>query len=181
MSVSKDIQGLVAGGMSLADAQNQVAQNMTVAAPAATALAGDTGFNDYAGGFTDASGEKMSDVAAQQMVDQMQDAIAAAQGGGSGGGSYGGWNSTTGGEMSGTPSSTAGDSPGSMTAADGGPVTGKGDGSGIDDKVHAKLSPGEFVISKDVVDAMGVDFFDKLQSILHTPASVQAAQNQRKG
>ena len=38
----------------------------------------------------------------------------------------------------------------------------KGAGSGTSDSIHAKLSNGEYVIKKKVVDEYGVDFFDRL-------------------
>ena len=50
------------------------------------------------------------------------------------------------------------------------------DGSGIDDQVHAKLSVGEYVIPADVVQAKGVEFFDKLVERYHTPAEEQRRQ-----
>lgn len=51
--------------------------------------------------------------------------------------------------------------------------TGIGDGSGVDDAVPARLSDGEYVIPKDVVDAKGTEFFDKLIERYHTPAAKQ--------
>jgi hypothetical protein len=55
-----------------------------------------------------------------------------------------------------------------------GPVNyGPSDGSGIDDQVHARLSVGEYVIPADVVQAKGVEFFDKLVDKYHTPAAEQ--------
>lgn len=55
--------------------------------------------------------------------------------------------------------------------ADGGKIDGPG--TGVSDSIPAMLSDGEYVISKDVVDAVGVDFFDALQASLHTPAAQQ--------
>jgi len=66
--------------------------------------------------------------------------------------------------------------------ADGGPalpvdgmgkVTGPGDGSGIDDRVPALLSTGEYVVPADVVRKKGIEFFDKLVDRYHTPAAEQ--------
>ena len=54
-------------------------------------------------------------------------------------------------------------------------VQGKGDGSGIDDKVNARLSDGEYVIPADVVRKKGEEFFDRLIQKLHTPAAQQRA------
>jgi len=53
---------------------------------------------------------------------------------------------------------------------------GMGDGSGIDDRVPAQLSEGEFVIPADVVKAKGEEFFEKLIEKYHTPAAQQRAQ-----
>jgi len=52
---------------------------------------------------------------------------------------------------------------------------GMGDGSGIDDRVPAQLSEGEFVIPADVVRAKGEEFFEKLLDKYHTPAAQQRA------
>lgn len=56
-----------------------------------------------------------------------------------------------------------------------GQVAGPGDGSGIDDRVPAQLSEGEFVIPADVVRAKGEEFFEKLLERYHTPAAQQRA------
>lgn len=56
-----------------------------------------------------------------------------------------------------------------------GPVEGPGDGSGIDDRVPAQLSEGEFVIPADVVRKKGEEFFEKLIEQYHTPAAQQRA------
>lgn len=59
-------------------------------------------------------------------------------------------------------------------AADGPvPLTADSDGSGIDDKVDAKLSAGEYVIPADVVRMKGTEFFDKLVQKYHIPAQQQ--------
>ncbi len=63
----------------------------------------------------------------------------------------------------------------------GGKVRGEGDGSGIDDKVPALLSDGEYVIPADVVKAKGVEFFDKLKKKYHTPAAEQRRQAIQRG
>lgn len=57
-----------------------------------------------------------------------------------------------------------------------GDVYGPGDGSGIDDRVPARLSEGEYVIPADVVRMKGEEFFDKLIEQYHTPASQQGGQ-----
>lgn len=62
--------------------------------------------------------------------------------------------------------------PGRPYTADG-EVNGPGDGSGIDDRVPAMLSEGEFVIPADVVRKKGEEFFEKLIAQYHTPASQQ--------
>lgn len=51
--------------------------------------------------------------------------------------------------------------------ANGGEV--RGPGTGTSDSVKARLSDGEYVVSADVVQKLGVDFFDLLQQQLHTP------------
>lgn len=55
--------------------------------------------------------------------------------------------------------------------ANGGRV--RGPGGPVDDKVPAMLSHGEYVIPADVVQAKGVEFFDKLKEKYHTPAALQ--------
>jgi hypothetical protein len=55
--------------------------------------------------------------------------------------------------------------------ANGGTVDGKG--TGTSDSIPARLSDGEFVMSADVVEALGEDFFNQLQAAFHTPAVVQ--------
>lgn len=57
--------------------------------------------------------------------------------------------------------------------ADGGKI--KGPGTGISDSIKINASKGEYVMSKDVVDTLGVHFFDALQAAFHTPAAVQKA------
>lgn len=64
---------------------------------------------------------------------------------------------------------------------DGGEITGRGHGTS--DSIPAvgpagrkmKVSNGEYIISADVVDALGVDFFDALQDKYHVPADMQRA------
>lgn len=58
-----------------------------------------------------------------------------------------------------------------LRMANGGPV--HGPGGPVDDKVPAMLSHGEYVIPADVVQAKGVEFFDKLKEKYHTPAAMQ--------
>ena len=62
-----------------------------------------------------------------------------------------------------------------LQAPDGGLTLGPGDGSGIDDRIPALVSQGEYVIPADVVRKKGTDFFDKLLEKNHTPAAVQQA------
>lgn len=57
-------------------------------------------------------------------------------------------------------------------------ANGPTDGTGVDDQVSAKLSVGEYVIPADVVQAKGVEFFDKLVERYHTPAEEQRATGQ---
>ena len=58
-----------------------------------------------------------------------------------------------------------------LRMANGGKVNGPG--GPVDDKVPAMLSHGEYVIPADVVQAKGVEFFDKLKEKYHTPAAMQ--------
>lgn len=87
------------------------------------------------------------------------------------GGSAGDANSGAGGMGGGDGSGSGG---GDATAADGGKMDGPG--SGISDSIHARLSDGEYVLSKDVVDIVGVPFLDSLQHRFHTPAAIQRMQ-----
>lgn len=43
----------------------------------------------------------------------------------------------------------------------------QGPGTGTSDSINAKLSDGEYIMSADVVKALGVDFFDQLQKEFH--------------
>ena len=49
----------------------------------------------------------------------------------------------------------------------------KGPGNGIDDKIPAMLSNGEYVIPADVVQKYGVAFFDSMVQNNHVPAAIQ--------
>ena len=49
----------------------------------------------------------------------------------------------------------------------------RGPGTGISDSIPARLSNGEYVIPKDVVERKGVEFFDKLLDKYHMPAAEQ--------
>lgn len=88
-----------------------------------------------------------------------------------------------GGEVSGIPAAPAdsqrprGISSPSFTAD--GTVTGPGDGSGVDDRVPALLSDGEFVIPADVVRKKGEEFFEKLIEKYHIPAAQQRQESLR--
>ena len=77
----------------------------------------------------------------------------------------------TAGANAGDAMGVGGDSDGPAAAADGGEIP--GETTGVDDSQTIKVSGGEFVISADVVDAVGADFFEMLQQALHTPAAVQ--------
>lgn len=46
----------------------------------------------------------------------------------------------------------------------------QGPGTGTSDSIIARLSDGEYVIPADVVDRLGVSFFDNLRAQFHTPA-----------
>lgn len=63
-----------------------------------------------------------------------------------------------------------------------GPVTeGPTDGTGVDDQVLAYISVGEYVVPADVVQAKGVEFFDKLVDRYHTPAEERRAEGEFTG
>lgn len=62
---------------------------------------------------------------------------------------------------------TSSASPGGMKS--GGEV--KGPGTGTSDSVHTRLSDGEYVVPADVVQRLGVSFFDKLRAQFHAPVA----------
>lgn len=90
---------------------------------------------------------------------------------GGAGGDMGGFGVNNDAGSSGFGGDSVGGFGGTQFAADGGKI--KGPGTGVSDSIPAMLSNGEYVISKDVVDAVGVEFFDALQASLHTPAAAQ--------
>jgi hypothetical protein len=51
-----------------------------------------------------------------------------------------------------------------------------GPGTGISDSIPIRVSDGEYIIPKDVVDTLGVEFFDELRDMFHTPVSQQKQQ-----
>ena len=110
---------------------------------------------------------------------------AASDGGTGTNGSAGDGNAGDGG--TGAAGDGSGSGGGTASAADGGliaslmseaPTAGivQGAGSSIGDKVDAKLSPDEYVLPADVVEALGVDKLDAIVKRYHTPAVVQKAQ-----
>ena len=54
-------------------------------------------------------------------------------------------------------------------AANGGEVKGKG--TGTSDSIKALVSDGEYIMSADVVNKLGAQFFDQLQEAFHTPVT----------
>ena len=76
-----------------------------------------------------------------------------------------------GGQNAGDATGVGGEASDTGYAADGGEIPGQT--TGIDDTKQIHVSGGEYVVSADVVDAIGEDFFDMLQQSLHTPAAVQ--------
>lgn len=48
-----------------------------------------------------------------------------------------------------------------------------GPGTGTSDSIVARLSDGEYVVPADVVEMLGVEFFDGLRDAFHTPVSMQ--------
>lgn len=93
--------------------------------------------------------------------------------GGPGSGSDGGaGDSGVGGDSAGDGSSgSAGTSAGGDAWAHGGEISGPG--TGVSDSILARVSDGEYIIPADVVEALGVPFFDKLRDKYHTPAKQQ--------
>lgn len=83
---------------------------------------------------------------------------------------------------SGTSAGNAGDADGGTGSADG-PDSGnykdggdlKGPGTGTSDSINIKASTGEYIMPTDVVQELGVRFFDELKNKFHTPAAVQNA------
>jgi len=87
-----------------------------------------------------------------------------------GGGSYGGTEGGGDSEGSGAHSGSSRSDP-SNDIANGGPIDGPG--TGTSDSIPANLSDGEYVMSADVVDKLGEDFFNQLQAAFHTPVTQQ--------
>jgi hypothetical protein len=56
----------------------------------------------------------------------------------------------------------------------GGPIAGTG--SGTSDSININVSDGEYIMSADVVEKLGEDFFNQLQAAFHTPAAQQRKQ-----
>lgn len=94
-----------------------------------------------------------------------------ANGGGEGGYSFGGSGGGFGGfgGFGGVGGGGGYDLSSVMQHADGGHI--QGPGTGTSDSIPAKLSKGEYVVSADVVNHLGADFFDKLQELYHTPVN----------
>lgn len=67
---------------------------------------------------------------------------------------------------------TSGDS-GGDGYSNGGKIAGKG--TGTSDSITAKVSTGEYIVPADVVQSLGVRFFDELKNHFHTPAEIQNA------
>ena len=91
-------------------------------------------------------------------------------GGGGGGGDFG--DRGPGGSSGDTAAAAAGANAAGPGLANGGEVDGPG--TGTSDSIKARLSDGEYVIPADVVEKLGVQFFDQLRNQFHTPAA-QAA------
>jgi hypothetical protein len=86
-------------------------------------------------------------------------------GSGSGYGGFGGTNGSAGG----TTGSGEGDGGSTASAANGGKI--QGPGTGTSDSIKVNVSNGEYINSADVVQKLGVDFFDQLQKQFHTPVA----------
>ena len=92
--------------------------------------------------------------------------------GGTDSGDMGGTNGGSAGDVGvGEGDSSSSDAGFGGTLANGGPVSGPG--TGTSDSIMAMLSDGEYVIPADVVDTVGVEFFDALREAFHQPAAVQ--------
>lgn len=76
---------------------------------------------------------------------------------------------------SGDGTASGGETGSGDTLANGGPISGRG--TGISDSIPVKVSDGEYIISADVVETLGEDFFNQLQAAFHTPAAQQRARN----
>jgi len=75
--------------------------------------------------------------------------------------------------------SVAADAGGVQAYAKGGEV--KGPGTGTSDSIKARLSDGEYVIPADVVERIGVAFFDSLKDRFHEPAYVESVEQEEPG
>ena len=126
---------------------------------AINALAGNSGVNPDGTSSTSPTATGTSAVA--DAMNAEADAAAAASAGDSADGAAG------------TGSDGSGSDSGGGDRADGGKITGKG--TGTSDSINAKVSTGEYISSADVVQKLGVDFFDALQEHFHTPAAIQNA------
>lgn len=71
----------------------------------------------------------------------------------------------------GVGASGAGEASDGLGFANGGEVDGPG--TGTSDSIIARLSDGEYVIPADVVDTVGVEFFDALRAAIHQPAGMR--------
>jgi hypothetical protein len=58
---------------------------------------------------------------------------------------------------------------GGAGAANGGPI--KGPGNGTSDSIPIRVSNGEYIVPADVVNKLGVDFFDNLREHFHLPVN----------
>jgi hypothetical protein len=74
------------------------------------------------------------------------------------------------GSQTGSMGDTGGDADGGLK---------EGPGTGTSYSIPARLSDGEFIMSADVVEKLGEDFFNQLQAAFHTPAAVQKQMQQR--
>lgn len=84
-----------------------------------------------------------------------------------------------GGSDSSGPSSTGGtDGMGDAASAGvgGGGFADGGTPEGVSDKLTIKVSPGEYIMSADVVEKLGEEFFNQLQTAFHVPAAQQRKQ-----
>jgi len=80
------------------------------------------------------------------------------------------------GSATGTGPGTGGQVGGDMGGY-GGADNGYADGGspeGVADNIDISVSEGEYIVSADVVEKLGEDFFNQLQAAFHTPAAATA-------
>jgi hypothetical protein len=90
----------------------------------------------------------------------------------SGGNNGGGGTNADGGTGDTGSDGVGGGGTGDSDASDNGMADG-GIPEGVADNIDISVSEGEYIVSADVVETLGEDFFNQLQAAFHTPASQQ--------